>query len=436
MLIILHSILISHVVIKNSSSSAKDRYYYAKKSKHENIIAPWQLCELLGISLPNENGDTKKFLVKFSDKQKDVTEYELASAMTPLHSLTIGTRIIAKRRNDDLPYRLENGQQVLLFDNNDMDFYPGIIANYTDTQYMVFFDDGIVQLVKHADIRRVEGDHQWHYGKYTFIESSKSEITLSMKHTFFLAHWNAKAYFEFYLKYSRWELSPLIGHVLKIELNGNSEERAKVLQIEGKLAKIHFEQANRFEWIYCGSPRIYDVFRKLMTLKRLDNLIHFKTYNACVTDLSDDVVLLDLPESEYMGTSSTKIVSTPSLGSRPAPHECSHQCVKQEDENDVNLDQYTAFQRPILTGWYRFGSNQQYYRTPCGRYLYSIKQIDDYLLKTNSKLRIDCFDLNKCEIPIMHDTLEVSVFFLLNHDLVNLIVLISINYFVGYFTWC
>lgn len=120
---------------------------------------------MFGTSLPIESGGIKRFLVKFADKQKDVAEYELASAMIPTNSLPTGTRVIARRQTDDLPYRLVNGEKVLLYDNNDDDFYPGIVANYSNTQYIVFFDDGIVQLVPHTKIRRVEGDHQWHYGK-------------------------------------------------------------------------------------------------------------------------------------------------------------------------------------------------------------------------------------------------------------------------------
>lgn len=37
---------------------------------------------------------------------------------------------------------------------------------------------------------------------------------------------------------------------LKVELNGDSNAMAKVLEIEGPLAKIHFESINRCEWIY------------------------------------------------------------------------------------------------------------------------------------------------------------------------------------------
>lgn len=141
-------------------------------------------------------------------------------------------------------------------------------------------------------------------------------------------------------------------------------------------------------------------------------MIDFKTYNACAIDTSDDVIILDSIDSEP--ASSVKVASAASLGhGRLTPHECSPSCVEYEDTANLNLDQYTAFQRPIVAGWHRFGSgaSPRYYRTPCLRYLYSMGQIDEYLLKTNSKLRIDCFDLTKCDIPIINDIVEVSVRF-------------------------
>lgn len=149
-----------------------------------------------------------------------------------------------------------------------------------------------------------------------------------------------------------------------------------------------------------------------MKLKRLDNLINYKIYNACITGTSDDVIILDSVESKPMGTTSETIASIPlSRVVRSSPHEYSHICVEYEDKAGWNLNEYTAFQSPILAGWHRFGSgaSQRYYRTPCMRYLHTIGQIDEYLLKTNSKLRIDCFDVNNCEIPEIHGIFEVGV---------------------------
>lgn len=85
---------------------------------------------------------------------------------------------------------------------------------------------------------------------------------------FVAAHINAKPYFEWYFQNERVEAHPKVHQTMKVELNGNCQALAKVLQIENKvLAKIHFEEENRFEWIYLGSPRIFAVCRALIIQK-------------------------------------------------------------------------------------------------------------------------------------------------------------------------
>ena len=84
--------------------------------------------------------------------------------------------------------------------------------------------------------------------------------------------------------------------------------------------------------------------------------------------------------------------------SRHLQTECHHLCVGLENKIS-NLGQYSAFQRPLLTGWKRYGSDRKFYQAPCGVFFHTLNEIDKFLFMTDSKLRIDCFDLSKdCNI--------------------------------------
>lgn len=184
-------------------------------------------------------------------------------------------------------------------------------------------------------------------------------------------------------------------------------ERAEVIKIDNWLAKFYFELSRRYEWIYLGSPRISIIYRNLIRKKRLDNVINFKRYSTCLS-ANDDIVAIDVVEPKDLerlknfhlqkATNSPALVTSPGMHHQ---HECSHACVSHEDSCDFkNMAPHSVFQRPLIMHWkiVRKGnhSNQKkFYQAPCGVYLESLNDIDKYLAKTDSKLRIDWFDLNK-----------------------------------------
>lgn len=89
--------------------------------------------------------------------------------------------------------------------------------------------------------------------------------------------------------------------------------------------------------------------------------------------------------------------------------ECHHLCLGLENKIS-NLEQYSAFQRPLLTGWKRYGSDRKFYQAPCGVFFHSLNEIDKFLFMTDSKLRIDCFDLSKdCNIETAISKVDVSL---------------------------
>lgn len=103
--------------------------------------------------------------------KKDVATYEMAiRRMSTLAELEIGTRVISKRRSEDMPYTMNHsGEQIPLITSIDSELYPGIVAGYHESQsevnqLLLFFDDGIVQYVPQNKIRRVLGNDSYNHG--------------------------------------------------------------------------------------------------------------------------------------------------------------------------------------------------------------------------------------------------------------------------------
>lgn len=120
-------------------------------------------------------GNNNDHVVQFRDgTKKDVASYELAIGVVPFPSgLEKGTRVIAPRCSEELPYKLDDsGQRIGLYidSGNSAELYPGILAGYSDNdRYMVFFDDGMVQHVERKKIRRVLGNDGYQHGVYDIL---------------------------------------------------------------------------------------------------------------------------------------------------------------------------------------------------------------------------------------------------------------------------
>lgn len=204
---------------------------------------------------------------------------------------------------------------------------------------------------------------------------------------------NARLYFKFYTSQIQYEIKATEQLKFTVELNGEGK-MARVVKIDRILAQIHFEEDDRFEWIYLGSPRIPQIWRRYVVEKKLDNIIEFQTFTACRTA---DVIMVDSVEQQddryeddATNMSESFFTMNKSNGRAAKEHSCGHDCVRYEDY--VDLTKIALFRRPILCGWER---TARYYRSPCGLNFYSLQDIDKYLVETGSKIRIDSFDLTK-----------------------------------------
>lgn len=157
------------------------------------------------------------------------------------------------------------------------------------------------------------------------------------------------------MAHAQWIIVPNVNDKVKVELNRDIIQ-GEVKEINGFLAKIHFIEKNRFEWIFLGSPRIYKVYRHYISIGAFDKLIKFKTYKPCLS-AHDEFVKIDLiePVDKFESKQISEALTTANMNvNKLKNHKCTKSCIDQEDEKRKNLKICSALQRPLITGWKRF----------------------------------------------------------------------------------
>lgn len=185
--------------------------------------------------------------------------------------------------------------------------------------------------------------------------------------------------------------------MFSVELNGNWV-LAEVNKIELPLAQFCFMQDNqpdRYEWLYLGSPRIEKVWRRLIAKKLLDKLLDFEYVEENANENDHDCMIIERCTTRAAQTADLAPISNGV--ELPKNHECNHDCVWLEERNPP-IESYSLFHRPLAVGFKRIDKNpakRPFYIAPCGLRLTCYDAIRTYLLKTNSKLRIDSFTFFK-----------------------------------------
>ncbi|XP_055306322.1 histone-lysine N-methyltransferase eggless-like [Sitodiplosis mosellana] len=374
---------------------------WADKSKSKCVIAPWKPCHIVSEqSFINENDEEERsVIVRFGDRKMDLPNCKLAWAKRSkyFHS---GARVVAFRRSVDLPYIVNAGtcQTIPLYDRQERHPYPGMLAAISENEFhhMIFFDDGHVQKVKNEDIRLV----------YDFE---------CLEH----AHSNAKAYFKFYQSLEKHhEILPTIDQLVSIELNGDWVS-AVTTEIDLPLAKFCFkqdEQPDRYEWLYLGSPRIEQVWRKLIESKVLDKLFNFTHVETDSSADDEDCIMIE--RCSQPSRASRRINQAPEPDGRPLHrnHECNHDCMRLEDETEIK--KFSLFHRPLAVG-FKYSVDTRsgpFYKSPCNRILRTYGAIREYLAKVNSKLCIESFSLERNFQPSENHQLPRSSVEVIDHD--------------------
>jgi len=152
--------------------------------------------------------------------------------------LTVGTRVISIFEDE------ETGGERSHDPNRQENYYSGLIVeppkSMNKYRYLVFFDDGYAQYVKHERILLV-------------CECSRNVWEdIHPKSRDFI-----KNYLEQYPERPMVKLQP--GQVVKTEWDGKWWI-ARVVQVDGSLVKMHFDADDRTEWIYRGSTRLAPLY--------------------------------------------------------------------------------------------------------------------------------------------------------------------------------
>ncbi|KAG1666929.1 Histone-lysine N-methyltransferase SETDB1 [Nymphon striatum] len=346
---------------------------------------------------------------------------ELAYTLRPNVILPVGTRVLAKYRED--PCANTPVESRAFYDS----LYVGIIAeppkSMNSFKYLIFFDDG--------------------YAQYSPIE----EVFLvceSSRNVWEDVHEQARNFIKEYL--NQYPERPMVklqrGQSVRTEYKGEWLS-TKVVSVHGSLAKVVFDSDNRIEWIYRGSTRLGPLYNKFQKkeehpsgrVRRQGLTSAFNSQRLPYVEYTfsndDKVEESDKQSSEEQrstsrnvarkssskpaktipdeknieatvdnGTVERNLVNIPMLPSYKFHKRCSPLCLKNRPNPDefkgtnlLEIPTYSSWRREIVKD--RPGKKKLvYYRGPCGRRLRSIEEVNLYLIATNSPLTIDmfCFD--------------------------------------------
>lgn len=212
--------------------------YYAMR---QSVFGAWGRVRLLEIlSAGDAGGNTSVvYKVRFDGKAKGqslikiVNGKQLAYAQPCPVRLDVGTRVIAVFK-DETSLKRDS-------------FFTGVVAeplcHANSYRYLVFFDDGYAQYVRHEKVMLV-------------VECSR--------HVWDDIHPDSRLFIRKYLE--KYPERPMVklqaGQVVKTEWNGKWWI-ARVVRVEGSLVQMYFDADARSEWIYRGSARLGPLFLEM-----------------------------------------------------------------------------------------------------------------------------------------------------------------------------
>ncbi|XP_023214886.1 histone-lysine N-methyltransferase SETDB1-like [Centruroides sculpturatus] len=192
-------------------------------------------CRAVILDALNGSQGEKLYRIRFDGKKNGgslCTGKQLAYIDNPWVILPVGSRIVASYKNDF----------------NELLYHAGIVAEppkvMNNYRYLVFFDNGHAQYVKHAEIHLV-------------CDASK-EVWEDI-------HPDSKDFIKGYLL--QYPERPMVklqkGQIVNTEYNG-AWLSAHVKEVDASLVKLEFEN-NHMEWIYRGSTRLAPLYIELAT---------------------------------------------------------------------------------------------------------------------------------------------------------------------------
>lgn len=398
-------------------------------SMRHSLFARWAQAQIIEVVKREPKNTSYKIRynrnAKSSGQTAIMTGRQLAYYASCPTRIPVGTRVIAKYRDDDPKNTTISGA-----------FYVGIVAEIPTAankyRYLIFFDDGYAQYVLHGDIRVM-----------TEASSCPWEDVSSDSKEFI------KDYLQMYPERPMVRLQK--SNYVKTECNGRWW-KALVKEVDGSLVKMFFPMDGRSEWIYRGSTRLSPLFNKKMnsqaqtkqpqkTIRRRTvavpgtAVVEYGTFgqglDAEATAPGKEALVLIGYDNNKTETGERRAVARKSTMSRAGTpprevqqrieqeskgftkkhtlhektikfmrHICSNKCLGPKGDNMTDHKGLSPLLYPMMFGWYRhivkqrrrtMGRNEVYYVAPCGRRLRSVEEVFRYLLDTESNLEIDCF---------------------------------------------
>lgn len=271
-------------------------------------------------------------------------------------------------------------------------------------RYLVFFDDGNVQYRKHKHIRLV---------------THKSSCVSNDVHP------DLQEFIKSYLEqYPIREMVKLSEHnYVRVKYNKKSWEVAKVITVDASLVQIYFLELKKFEWLYRGSSKLWNIFEKQSKLfdkgSRKSGLAYLnkeeskpkavarKSTSKNSTSNKNKIKKNEINQHDYKYV--TEIIKLPENVPQPkkyAVHNCNHSCVdwitydqqKTKTINMLSIPLHFGFKR--LTVYFNDIQKCIIYKAPCGKSIRNMKEMFNYLIITQSKVTIDQFDFNSWVNPL------------------------------------
>ncbi|CAH0761854.1 unnamed protein product [Diatraea saccharalis] len=383
-----------------------------------NVFGSWVRCRIMEVqgksSVPGSVHTFTICKVKFEGRVRNPVKLLPARCLAYNEPtdvrMTIGTRVIALFKDTN--------------DNKRDSFYSGIIAEVPNPvnkyRYLIFFDDGYAQYVRHSDTRLV---------------CECATLVWEEVHPF-----SREFVREYLMAYPERPMVRLhAGQSLKTEWNGKWWS-SRVTQVDASLAQVHFEEDNRTEWIYRGSTRLAPLYLELQAAERhrarpmprtkaqprinmpyveytrsdeqnksteeqqtspQQQAAERESRQRAVAKKSTTPAPAPAPPPVTPESVTSRVVYyTPKNAVKPhkmVPHTCGPQCKRTDVLALKDLRTYNPLAKPLLSGWERQivrfkGQKEVMYRAPCGRRVRNMRELHRYLRAVQSDMAVDLFD--------------------------------------------
>lgn len=297
---------------------------------------------------------------------------------------------------------------------------------------MIFYDSGRVQYRHHKDIRLIVYKPPQVWNEVFDLDNGHSRKFLQQ-------------YLEKYPERHMVRLSN--EHNIPVRY-GKQWVGSKVVEVDASLVKLYFLESKKTEWLYRGSPKLWNIYDKLNKKGirlRQSGWAYLNKPVVEYTTVEEEPKVADPPKEKtsipavvknvarkstsknsgtllkpkqaqkklmYKNETCTKIFNLvlPSNVIKPkkfVPHVCNPFCIKWTNYDYKKTKRISVLTIPLHFGfrriivyWKQKTQKCVMYRAPCGRLIRNMKEMLYYLTFTKSKMTIDLFDYNSWVKPL------------------------------------